>query len=727
MLNHEESMNRLPVVIEDFNDLHDLGASKINANEVHISLVHHPEYVRFGTSSLRLEYDFSDTVGTSGAYLEFKGKGQTAHRLLEGYPQKIGVWVYGDGGKHWLRGLIVDGAGESKPLDFTLRGELNWKGWKYVAASVPEGLQLPISLAQIYIVEIENSNKNKGLCYFDTVRAEYGCSDGDWTGPDIVEFTPKPGQTVYSTAPVISARILDDDSGVDAESLRMTLDGREVAGVFHSNSGLFKFQAGDLSDGEHTVTVEARDVAGNPANPHAEWSFAVFAGPDQIAPKIRVISPLPEVSVITNTPRIAVQVSDDHTGVDYSQVKLWLDGKEVDLQIDENSETVYYTCADQMLPSSVHKVKISAMDKAGNASAYEWSFSVGKLPGQPQNPHRYQMTVIGDGGYYLSEQQQVPRAPDILLKEQIARINREPSEIIGYTGDIVENDTAENFAAALKNMNMFQKPYLIAIGNHEVSGTGSRANYQRTFGDPTFIYDYGNTKFIVLDAASGDITKSDASQWPWLQQMLWSAEQQNIFIFIHVPPDQISATGENFNTGHGFMNDAEAQRFYDLIGTYKREHPAKNIIVFSGDFHVYQHKVVQDVDYIISGGGGKQAHVSHEKGGFYHYLNVIVDGDSVIWEVIPLLEAIEFSEDEILLAPGDELKLQAVGRFLTDTNKPISMPVDRPFKTEWFSDQPSSVEVDAFGVVIARQPGEALISVKCGWQSAQQVVKVINK
>lgn len=725
-MNHEESMNRLPVVIEDFDHLDHVDATKINANEVQISLEHHPDYVRSGTSSLRLEYDFADTIGTSGAYINFKGRGTTDCRVLEGYPQQIGVWLYGDGGKHWLRGLIVDGAGESKPVDFTLRGELNWKGWKYVVASVPEGLQLPIYLAQIYIVEIENSNKNKGVVYFGSVRAEYGCSDGDWIGPDIAEFSPKPDQTVYSTSTLISARIMDDDSGVDAASLCMTLDGGQVAGLFHSNSGLFAYQAEALSDGKHTVTIEARDLAGNQAIPHAEWSFEVFSGPDQVPPQIHVISPLPETSVITNTPRIAVRISDPHSGVDYSQTKLWLDGKEVKLQIDESSETVYYTCADQLLPSSTHLVKVSAVDRAGNASESEWSFSVGKLPGQPQNPHRYQMTVIGDGGYYLSDQQHVPKAPEILLKEQILRVNKEPSEIIGYTGDIVENDTKDNFAAALKNMNLFNKPYLIAIGNHEVSGTGSRANYQQTFGDPTFIYDYGNARFIVLDAASGDITKSDASQWPWLQEMLRSTQSHHIFIFLHVPPDQISASGENFNTGHGFMNDAEAQRFYDLIGSYKETHPEKNMIVFSGDFHVYQHKVVQGVDYIISGGGGKQAHVSHDKGGFYHYLNVIVEGEAVVWEVIPLLESIEFSEPEILLTPGAELKLRAAGRFMTDTNKPIVMPIDKPFKAEWISDRPACVEVDAFGVATARQPGEAVITVKCGWQTAQQVVKVVE-
>lgn len=162
--------------------------------------------------------------------------------------------------------------------------------------------------------------------------------------------------------------------------------------------------------------------------------------------------------------------------------------------------------------------------------------------------------------------------------------------------NLMEIDPAANFATGKENMSLFNAPYVVSIGNHEISGTNSRVNYQKAFGDPTYFYDYGNTRIIGLDSASGKLTNSDASQWRWLSEVLNSTEKDNIIVIMHVPPDEISASGVDFNTGHGFKDAQEAQRFYDLLGAYKTAHPDKKLIVFSGDLHAYHHKTVQGVD-----------------------------------------------------------------------------------------------------------------------------------
>ena len=54
-------------------------------------------------------------------------------------------------------------------------------------------------------------------------------------------------------------------------------------------------------------------------------------------------------------------------------------------------------------------------------------------------------------------------------------MNQEPSELIGYTGDIVENDTAANFADALKGLGEFK------IGD-QLYGPGTMVFHQ----DPHF-------------------------------------------------------------------------------------------------------------------------------------------------------------------------------------------------------------------------------------------------
>lgn len=127
------------------------------------------EPYRQGTASLKLDYDFTTgETGTKAVYAVAK----TPLPIL-GLPHNIGVWVYGDGGNHWLRGILVDGSGEKHTINFTEQGELNWTGWKYVTAKLPESLPLPLKFERIYITEPTTSYQNKGRIYLDQLQAVY--------------------------------------------------------------------------------------------------------------------------------------------------------------------------------------------------------------------------------------------------------------------------------------------------------------------------------------------------------------------------------------------------------------------------------------------------------------------------------------------------------------------------------------------------------------------------
>lgn len=127
------------------------------------------EPFREGASSLKLSYDFTATEeGTKAAYVVAE-----TPKVIEGLPKQIGVWVYGDAAKHWLRGVLTDGAGEKHTIDFTQQGKLDWSGWKYVTAAVPQTLTLPIKFDRIYVTEPNANNQNKGVLYFDQLQAVY--------------------------------------------------------------------------------------------------------------------------------------------------------------------------------------------------------------------------------------------------------------------------------------------------------------------------------------------------------------------------------------------------------------------------------------------------------------------------------------------------------------------------------------------------------------------------
>ncbi|MFA0752006.1 MAG: hypothetical protein SLRJCFUN_002409, partial [Candidatus Fervidibacter sp.] len=95
----------------------------------------------------------------------------------------------------------------------------------------------------------------------------------DTVPPTIADLTPPDGVTVRTRSPLVSVVIVDPISGLDINSLRMTLDGRAVEAVYEPATRRFSFQTQELSEGQHTVVVEATDNEGNTAR--REWRFTV--------------------------------------------------------------------------------------------------------------------------------------------------------------------------------------------------------------------------------------------------------------------------------------------------------------------------------------------------------------------------------------------------------------------------------------------------------------------
>lgn len=130
-------------------------------------------FVKEGQKSLRLDYDFTKMTDQSIAFVEFGNEGQGIK--LEDKPLAIGMWVYGDSKNHWLRTRITDAYGTQVKIDF--EEEVNWTGWKWVEAKIPEGIAYPISLKNIYLAEINETRKDTGTIYIDNLRIMYEPKD----------------------------------------------------------------------------------------------------------------------------------------------------------------------------------------------------------------------------------------------------------------------------------------------------------------------------------------------------------------------------------------------------------------------------------------------------------------------------------------------------------------------------------------------------------------------
>ncbi|WP_175428339.1 S-layer homology domain-containing protein [Bacillus solimangrovi] len=157
-----------PEVVEEFETLDNWTESSARSvTELSLSGVPSPVYE--GSKSLRLKYDFTtDEQGIKASYAVANQKVQ-----IPGKPVELGLWVYGDGNKHWLRGKLIDGVGNEHTIDFTEEAGLDWKGWNYVRASIPNDLPLPLSIKRIYVAETLPEKQDKGVLYFDKLQAVY--------------------------------------------------------------------------------------------------------------------------------------------------------------------------------------------------------------------------------------------------------------------------------------------------------------------------------------------------------------------------------------------------------------------------------------------------------------------------------------------------------------------------------------------------------------------------
>jgi len=179
-------VDRPPEILEDFEDISDMRALAVAGTAVLTSAMN-PDPVQVGERSARLAYNFN-APGTSAAYATHAQAPPSPPTYLEmgGHPRKIGVWVYGDDSRHWLRGHFREGPGETQMVvSFTpapsggaipcreRTGGIDWVGWRYVEAEITSDARLPLKWERLYVVETEDRCDDAGVVFFDDLHAVY--------------------------------------------------------------------------------------------------------------------------------------------------------------------------------------------------------------------------------------------------------------------------------------------------------------------------------------------------------------------------------------------------------------------------------------------------------------------------------------------------------------------------------------------------------------------------
>ncbi|HPC27314.1 MAG TPA: S8 family serine peptidase [Candidatus Methanomethylicus sp.] len=102
----------------------------------------------------------------------------------------------------------------------------------------------------------------------------------DTTPPAVAGLSPAPASFVNSTMGIIMAECSDAVSGIDPDSLSLLVDSADLGAIFDSSCGCVLCAFAGLADGQHSVSLQISDNAGNTAT--ASWSFTVDTTPPQI-------------------------------------------------------------------------------------------------------------------------------------------------------------------------------------------------------------------------------------------------------------------------------------------------------------------------------------------------------------------------------------------------------------------------------------------------------------
>lgn len=175
--------------------------------------------------------------------------------------------------------------------------------------------------------------------------------------PTLSFISPGAGAFVKTNKPTITWKVTDDDSGVNPDTIAITVDGTKVTTDITKTAIAGGYQCSyvpTLSDGSHTIKIDATDFDGN-AGVQKTVAFKV----DTTPPALNITSP--NEGLITNNANITVKgTTNDVTS---SPVTVKVNGTAV--SVSSTGEISYPM---KLATEGKNVLEITATDSAGQTS-----------------------------------------------------------------------------------------------------------------------------------------------------------------------------------------------------------------------------------------------------------------------------------------------------------------------------------------------------------------------
>lgn len=187
--------------------------------------------------------------------------------------------------------------------------------------------------------------------------------------------------------------------------------------------------------------------------------------------------------------------------------------------------------------------------------------------------------VVGDWGSGTSEQEAVAAAmADHAASTDVGAILT--------TGDNFYSDDAEQLMEPLDWAVDRDIPFLIAWGNHDVETPERIEAIDENFDDPPrwVTHEWGPIDILILDTTQIETSE----QVDFMSRSMAASEDPTIVVFHH-PPYSCGTHGRTQEIHDNWLSSFDDDVF----------------LVLSGHEHNYQRFEVQEVTYVVTGGGGR--------------------------------------------------------------------------------------------------------------------------
>lgn len=199
------------------------------------------------------------------------------------------------------------------------------------------------------------------------------------------------------------------------------------------------------------------------------------------------------------------------------------------------------------------------------------------------------------------------------------------------------NDTSKKYFLEMINKKAFRQSmingiqiFIPDIGNGTIN-INTILKDESSINSFYYYFEFKGTYFIVLDAfEKGYWGAVESSQLTWLEKVLESLRDKEVFVFIHTPvysvlnPETIVDSSKHM----AFSSKKNQDYIRELFKEYKVDG------VFSGHEHLYNKQFHDGTTYIITALSGEYPFVPEDKGGFYHFCKIDIREKSWTLNVI---------------------------------------------------------------------------------------------